>query len=59
MKAKTRFLKMFYRLPVQARTELVFDFTGKCMTLNVCGHEIAYDTELGKRILLQLGYKDD
>ena len=59
MKAKTRFLKMYYKLPEAAEIELVYDFTGKCMTLSVCAYEIMHNTELGKSILARLGYKDD
>lgn len=59
MKAKTRFLKMFYKLPEKARKELVFDAYGENpMTLNVCATEIRADTELGKDVLKYLGYKD-
>ena len=59
MKAKTRFIKMFYKLPPEARKELVYDFTGKCFNLNVCAIEIRNDTKLGKEILVRLGYVDE
>jgi len=60
MKAKTKFLKMFYKLPERARKELVFDAYGiNSMTLNVCAIEIRADTKIGKKILIWLGYKDD
>lgn len=59
MKPKTKFIKMYYKLPEKARRELVFQPYGKQpMTLNVCSLEIRNDTELGKKILFQLGYDD-
>lgn len=59
MKAKTKFKKMFYKLPEKARSELVYDFTRRPMSLSVCWLEIMHDTKLGKSILDDLGYKDD
>ncbi|GAG84375.1 unnamed protein product [marine sediment metagenome] len=59
MKAKTRFMKMFYKLPEDARSELVFDFIANPMTLNVVAIEVRNDTPLGKKILKILGYEDD
>ena len=59
MKAKIKFMKMFNKLPKRARTELVFDFTGNPMTLNVCRNEIYFDTKLGEEILTVLGYEND
>jgi len=59
MKAKTKFMKMFYKLPEKARRELVYDFTNHPMTLNVCCLEIRNNTKLGDKILSKLGYNDD
>ena len=59
LKAKTRFMKMFYKLPEEARKELVYDFPNHPRTLNVAMFEIKNDTKLGKEILKKLGYKDD
>ncbi len=59
MKAKTKFIKMYYKLPKEARTELVFNFATNPMTLSVCWAEITNDTKLGKTILNSLGYEDD
>lgn len=59
MKAKTKFMKMYYKLPVEARTELVYNFTVHPMTLSVCMLEVKNDTQKGKNILSQLGYEDD
>ena len=58
MKAKTQFMKMYYKLPEQARSELVYNFTINPMSLAVCNAEISHDTKLGKKILSKLGYKD-
>ena len=57
MKQKELFMNMFKGLPPKARRELVYDFTGNPMTLNVCAVEIRNDTKLGKRILKDLGYE--
>ncbi len=60
MKAKTKFIKMFYKLPEVARKELVFDAYGdRPMSLNVICLEIRNDTKLGKACLHLLGYEDD
>lgn len=59
MKPKTRFLKMYYKLPEKARTELVYDFQSHPMSLDVCCLEIRNDTKLGKKILKDLGYEDE
>ena len=59
MKAKTKFMKMFYKLPPKARLELVYGFTKYPMTLNVCCFEIRADTKIGDKILKDLGYKDE
>lgn len=56
MNPKTTFLKFFYKLPEKAKKELVYDFTGDVMTLNVCCAEIRNDTKLGKKILKKLGF---
>lgn len=57
MKAKTKFMKMFYELPEEARRELVYDFAINPMSLNICMLEIKNDTMLGNIILKGLGYK--
>ncbi len=60
MKAKTKFIKMFYKMPEDARRNLVFDAYGKNpMSLNVICIEVRNDTELGKKCLYSLGYEDD
>lgn len=58
VKPKTMFMKMFYKLPQEARKELIFDAYGKNpMTLNVIALEARNDTKLSKKILDKLGYK--
>ncbi len=59
MKAKTKFMKMYYKMPKQARSELVYNFINHPMTLNVCYGEIFNDTRFGDRILKKLGYEND
>lgn len=59
VKAKTRFMKMYCKLPEEARQELVYDFVRQPMTVNVIYGEVRHDTELGKKILKRLGYKDE
>jgi hypothetical protein len=59
MKPKTRFMKMFYKLPEKARTKLVYGYPDEPMTLQVIVMEIQHDTELGKRILRDLGFMTD
>ena len=60
MKAKTKFTKMYYKLPEEARIELIYNWAaGNPMTLSVCMMEIRNDTEIGKNILTKLGYADD
>ena len=59
MKAKTKFMKMYYKLPEQARRELVIDFTTIPRSLNVCMSEIMGNTLLGKEILKRLGYNNE
>ena len=59
MKAKTKFIKIFYKLPEKARIELVYDYPNNPMTLNVVKIEVDADTKLSKIILKRLGYEDD
>ena len=59
MKPKTRFIKMFYKLPQKAREELVYDFANHPMTLNVVAVEIRNNTKLGYEILRKLGYEEE
>lgn len=60
MKAKTQFLKMYYKLPKEARALLVFNYwETQPMSLNVISEEVRNDTERGKKILADLGFKDE
>ena len=59
MKAKTKFMKMFNKLPKRARKELIYDFSVNPMTLHVCWAEVKFNTEKGREILTRLGYEDD
>ncbi len=59
MKAKTKFLKMFYKLPEQAKVELVYNFAIHPMSLSVVAFEVRGNTPMSKRILKDLGYVDD
>ncbi len=59
MKAKTKFMKMYQKLPKKARIELVYDLTKYPMSLNVVALEIKYNTAIGEKILKKLGYQDN
>ncbi len=60
MKPKTKFIKMFYKLPEEARRRLVLQpYGNNPMSLNVICIEVRNDTKLGKECLYELGYKDD
>jgi len=59
MKAKTKFTKMFYKLPDEARKELVYHYWGNPMNLNVVALEIRMNTKIGKEMLKKLGYEDE
>lgn len=60
MKAKTKFLKMFNWLSEEARRNLVHEAYGNNpMSIDAIYWEVRNDTELGKRMLFKLGFKDD
>jgi len=60
MKPKTRFLKMYYKLPYEARRELIFKpYSKNPMSLAVCYAEVRANTRIGKRILKKLGYEEN
>ena len=63
MKAKTKFMKMIYKMPIKARRELIFNPYSnradcKPYSLEICALEVKADTELGHAILVWLGYED-
>ncbi len=60
MKPKTKFLKMFSKLPQEAREKLIFNAYGdNPMSLGVICLEVKNDTELGNLCLCALGYIED
>ena len=59
MKAKTRFMKMFSKMPEKARALLVYRYWVNPVSLNVCALEIRNDTKLGKKMLKDLGFVND
>ena len=59
MKPKTKFTKMYYKLPEQARKELHIYYEGKPVSLSVCMNEVRQNTYMGKKILMQLGYTEE
>ena len=59
MKAKTKFKKVYYKLPEKARRELIYNPFYYPMSINICWHEIKNDTEKGKCVLKSLGFEDD
>ena len=59
MKAKTQFIKMFKKLPENARKDLVFGaYSDKPMSLNVIYMEVQNDTVLSILLLKTLGFID-
>ena len=58
IKAKTKFMEMFDKLPKEARKELVYHYWDNPLSLNVVALEIRMNTKKGSNILNQLGYKD-
>ena len=64
MKAKTIFKKMYYKLPREARTNLVYhlsteeDKFPEPYSLNVIWAEVQANTSLGRKFLEDLGFKD-
>jgi len=59
MKAKTKFKRMYFKLPVKARSELAYSSRWDLISLKVCWQEIERDTCKGDCILLDLGFVDD
>jgi len=59
MKAKTKFTKMFNKLPKEARKELIYHYWDNPLSLNVVALEIKMNTKRGKGILKKLGYEND
>jgi len=59
MKAKTKFMKMYHKLPDKAKRELIYEpYSTNAMSLGVCLLEVRKDTKLGKSILIGLGFEE-
>lgn len=59
MKPKTRFMKMYYKMPANARKLLVYRYWGiKPMSLTAMWVEVKNDTEHGKKLLKELGFEE-
>ena len=59
MKAKTKFIKWYYKTPKPARKLLVYEFWKFPVSINVIWSEVYTDTTRGKRFLKELGFEDD
>lgn len=59
MMARTKFMKMCYKMPEDALNELVYNISMCPMTLKVCLFEVRTKTVLGDEILKNLGYTND
>ena len=60
MKPRTKFMRMFEKLPDKAKIELVFNAYGdNPMSLSVIYWEVKCDTPIGKLCLLALGYEEE
>lgn len=59
MKAKTKFTKFYYKLPEKAKKGLIYKYWDRPYSVEICMLEIKNNTELGKIILKELGFKDD
>ena len=59
LKASTRFMKIYYKLPEKARNVLVMNFATNPMSLNVVMCEVRYNTPLGEKLLKELGFYDE
>ena len=59
MKPKTKFKKMYYKMPKKARTRLVIYHRDRPYSLAVCELEVDAGTKLGDEFLGELGYLDN
>jgi len=60
VRARTKFLEMFYKLPETARKNLIFNaYDKKPMTLSVIAFEVRNNTSTGRKLLEDLGYTND
>lgn len=58
MKPKTRFMKMYYKLPELARTELHIYHNEKPYSLAIICFEVRANTKLGEIFLKRLGFEE-
>lgn len=58
MKAKTKFIKLYYKLPEPSR-KLIWYLDEIPYTLNVIKLEVDANTELGKIFIKEMGFEDD
>ena len=56
MNNKLKFMKMYYKLPEQARSRLIYGYPEYPMSLNVLATEILNNTKLGNKALEDLGF---
>ena len=59
MRARTKFFKMYYKLPLEARRSLIMQYEGRPYSLTVIALEVRGKTNMSKRFLNELGYKDE
>ena len=60
MKARTKFMEMFGNMSEKAGLNLVYcPYGDHPMSLNVIVMEIKNNTQIGKRILKEIGFEDD
>lgn len=59
MKAKTKFLEMFNKLPEESRLLIQDAYGLHPRTLHVIACEVEADTKLGNQLLKKLGYESD
>ena len=58
MKPKTRFTKVYYKLPEKARRRWQIVYDNKPYSANVVFFEVRSDTELGREFLKSLRYEE-
>lgn len=59
MKAKIKFMRMYYKLPKKARNRLIMRAFTEPMNLDVVALEVRNDTAKSKVLLWELGYEDE
>ena len=60
MKATTKFIKLYYKIPLKSRDDIVFKPYGKSpRNLKVIMLEVMHNTPLSEEILKTMGFEDD